>query len=421
MSKPYRVYALVVLFWANFLNYMDRFVVAVLEGALESKLHIDSVQFGYTVSAFTVGYILTAPFIGFFADRSNRPRLLAICVLIWSTATIQSGQTTTFHGLLAMRLLTGVGEAGCLIIGPSLVADTFSRARRGQMLALFYLGMPLGGAAGLIVGGVGGSLEMIFWIAGAPGLVVTALILLLRDPPRGAGDVPEAQAHTIDLSVFTMKGFRAYAELFRNRTLVLIMLAQAFAIFVFAPTINFGPRYFETVKGISLAKVSVTFGVVAAIAGIGGSYLSGLIGDMRARRHPGSYAAVAAFCFLLGTPLIMIGIHATHPTLYLVGMLLGFTLFFACMPALNTQIANVVSPHKRAMAFAVTVFVLHLLGDTISPPLFGFVKQNTSTETAFWIFPPVLLLSALACWLASRSAPRDVKTLDSQDPTQTPV
>ena len=422
MSKPYRAYALLVLFAANFLNYMDRFVVGALEGSLRTDLSLSKEKFGFTVAAFTVGYMLTAPFIGFFADRVNRTRILGGCVLVWSAATIGSGLAGSLTFLIAMRILTGIGEAGCLIVGPSLVADLFSRRHRGRMLAIFFLGMPLGGAAGFIVGGpiaAEFSWRWAFFAAGAPGILVAVLIVLLRDPPRGAGDVSEA--HTIDLSVFTMKGFRAYAELLRNRTLVLIMLAQAGAAFVFTPTVSFGVDHFITSKEIPLAEAAIKFGIIAAVAGIGGTFLSGLIGDLRARKHPGSYAGVAAVCFTLGTPMLLMGLHAVDGKLRATGLLLGMLLFFACMPALNTQIANVVSPHKRAMAYAVTVFVLHLLGDTISPPLFGFAADKLGSEAAFWIFPPLLLLSALLCFAASRTAPRDVKTLEPQDAPETPV
>jgi hypothetical protein len=45
------------------------------------------------------------------------------------------------------------------------------------------------------------------------------------------------------------------------------------------------------------------------------------------------------------------------------------------MPAVNTQIANVTSPAQRATAWALAVFVLHLLGDTAAPPLFGEVEE----------------------------------------------
>lgn len=424
MSRPYRAYALVVLFAANFLNYMDRFVVGALEGSLRAELSLSKAHFGYTVAAFTVGYMLTAPFIGFLADRVNRTRILGACVWVWSAATIGSGLAGSLKLLIVMRILTGIGEAGCLIVGPSLVADFFSRERRGQMLALFFLGMPLGGAAGFIAGGpiaAEHSWRWAFIAAGAPGLLVGLLILLLRDPPRGAGDVPEAKAHAIDFSVFTMHGFRAYAEIFRNRTLVLIMLAQAGAAFVFTPTVSFGVDHIMRAKEMPLAEVAIKFGVIAAVAGIGGTYLSGLIGDMRARRHPGSYAGVAAVCFTLGTPMLLMGLHAVDGKLRAVGLLMGMLLFFACMPALNTQIANVVSPHKRAMAYAVTVFVLHLLGDTISPPLFGFTADKLGSETAFWIFPPLLLVSALLCYAAAVRAPHDVKTIEPQDPPQTPV
>jgi hypothetical protein len=53
------------------------------------------------------------------------------------------------------------------------------------------------------------------------------------------------------------------------------------------------------------------------------------------------------------------------------------------MPAVNTQIANSVSSQTRAMAFALAVFILHLLGDTLAPPVFGRVDDLLG-ERAMW-------------------------------------
>jgi hypothetical protein len=78
------------------------------------------------------------------------------------------------------------------------------------------------------------------------------------------------------------------------------------------------------------------------------------------------------------------------------------------MPAVNTQIANAVPAEKRAMAYAVAVFILHCLGDTAALPAFGKVADLVGGKaTAFTIFSFSLLLAGGSCLLAWRFAPRE--------------
>ena len=49
-------------------------------------------------------------------------------------------------------------------------------------------------------------------------------------------------------------------------------------------------------------------------------------------------------------------------------------MFFNTGPA-NTVLANVVDPSIRAAGFAVNIFLIHALGDAISPPLIGRVSD----------------------------------------------
>jgi hypothetical protein len=77
------------------------------------------------------------------------------------------------------------------------------------------------------------------------------------------------------------------------------------------------------------------------------------------------------------------------------------------MPAVNTQIANSVPAHQRAMAYAMAVFILHLLGDTFANPIFGAVSDHIrSMQKTFLIFSFSLLLAGASCLLASRYAAR---------------
>src|SRR5690606_22616933 len=221
LSSGYLAYALAIVFFANFLNYADRQVVSALEVEIKSAFAMSKAEFGALWSAFTLGYMVFAPLIGYWAGRYRRTLLFAACVFIWSLATIGSGLATGKTGLFLSRFLIGVGEAGCLVIGPTLVADYFSDRVRGRALAIFFLGMPLGGTAGYLIGGLvthySGSWQNAFFVAGAPGLVVAVLIALLAEPSHVATGTSSKEPD---------RGARQYLGLLKNRTLMLIILAQ---------------------------------------------------------------------------------------------------------------------------------------------------------------------------------------------------
>src|SRR6185295_4356696 len=189
VSKSYLRYALAVIFFANFLSYLDRQVVAALEHQLKHAFHLRTSEFGWVGSAFTVGYMVFAPIVGFLIARHRRPRVFAVCVIVWSLATIGSGLAPNKWILYATRFFIGAGEAGCLVIGPTLLSDYFSKEVRGRILSLFFLALPLGGATGYIAGALINDhlgWKAAFYIAGAPGFLVAALIWKLIDPtPSG--------------------------------------------------------------------------------------------------------------------------------------------------------------------------------------------------------------------------------------------
>src|SRR5438552_11734540 len=194
IPKRYAIYALIVISVANFLSYLDRTVVSALERELRAKvadggLGLSKEEFGYLWTAFTIGYMVFAPIVGFLTDRTRRTWVFAFCVFVWSLATVYSGLAQEKPYLFAARFLIGIGEAGCLVIGPTLIADYFAKEVRGRALSVFFLGVPLGGTAGYMVAGYvtehWGGWRNAFYFAGVPGLVLALIILLLIDPPRG--------------------------------------------------------------------------------------------------------------------------------------------------------------------------------------------------------------------------------------------
>ena len=484
-TRGFLAVVLVVIFLANFFNYVDRMVLSGLEDAVKERFGIGKTAFGFLWAAFTIGYLVTSPFIGYLADHVRRTRLFALCVVVWSAATVGCALVEVFWQLVVMRVLIGIGEAGCLVVGPSLLADFFSRQKRGKALSVFFLGVPVGGAAGYILAGSVG-FPNAFYIAGIPGFVVGALLYFMAEPERGGSEEGEAHGH----GSVPAAGLKPYLDLLKTRSLLFIILAQTFAVITLMPLLHFGVEYFKESKvrqivsrlpegereemrewarllgdfpppdwgahrldeirkkeqgGLSLSGKEMDFrkeyaswkaarehrdevekirkkaalfvtsllGIFVLIGGPAGNFLGGLLGDKLRRRDPGAYAFLAGIGYLIGFPCTLFGMmFFPHPFSWVM-LFLAFTALFACMPLVNTQIANVVSSTQRAMAFAAAVFILHILGDTVAVPLFGAIAEagKDGGVLGFRLFPVSLVLAAVCSFVAWRAARGDVAAL----------
>ena len=98
---PGAIAALALLLGINLFNYIDRQVLAALEPDIRATFFTAGDQnamakTGALGSAFLVTYMVTAPFLGFLADRFSRWIIIGTAVIIWSLASGGSGLAPTF-------------------------------------------------------------------------------------------------------------------------------------------------------------------------------------------------------------------------------------------------------------------------------------------------------------------------------------
>ncbi|MDO9488361.1 MAG: MFS transporter, partial [Sphingomonadaceae bacterium] len=224
---------LVALLTTGFaLNLLDRQIINILAEPIKRDLGLADWQLGALSGlSFALLYSVAALPIARFADRSNRVTIVGIAILIWSFFTAACGMAASFVQLLLLRIGVGIGEAGGAPPSQSLIADSYPPERRSGALAIFAMGAPIGASLGLIGGGMLAGVIGWRWTlvcAGAPGLIVGALVLLtLRDPRR-----PQA--------VSAMPTLRAsLALLVSRRAFLLVALGSAMLGFV-----NYGAMAF---------------------------------------------------------------------------------------------------------------------------------------------------------------------------------
>ena len=404
MTDRRATYALAVLTFINLFNYIDRWVVAAVVEPVKRDLGLSDTQMGFIAASFIIVYMAVSPLFGILGDRRARPPLIALGVAIWSLATGLAGFARGFWSLFIARSAVGVGEAAYGTIAPALLADQFPLERRGRIMAVFFSAIPIGSAAGYVLGGLADQhfgWRAAFWLVGFPGVLLALLILTVKDPPRGQYDEGGAAA---------ARG-RERPPLHRlaaNRPYVLSVLGYAAYTFALGGLGFWMPAFLERERGMSRADATVTFGAIVIVTGFLGTFIGGFLGDRLLKRTRQSYLWVSGIATLLAAPLTFVGLSSASKPVYLTALVVAEVLIFMCTGPVNSAIVNAVSPFERATAVGLSVFVMHLFGDIPSPPLIGWISDRSSLAQGVLVVPVAVLVAGLiwsyAAWRGERTA-----------------
>lgn len=392
-----------LLLCVNLVNYLDRQVLYSLLPLIQAELRLSDVQAGSLASAFMVVYMLAAPPIGYLADRGGRRKWIAGGIALWSLATATSGLARTYAQLFAARAAVGIGEACYGAISPSFVAEHYPPRRRGRVLALFSMAIPVGSALGYVAGGSLGELwgwRSAFLAVGLPGLIMAALTLRLRDPRRDSAEPPGGE------SALQASAWRSYASLFKVPSYRLVTLAGAAMTFTLGGLAVWMPSFFNREWGMSVGQAGTLFGAITVVSGVLGSLSGGWLSDWALRFTSKAYFLVSGLGLLVGMPLAGLSLHSRDFTWTLAALFMAEFFLFLNMGPINAIIVAVTSPRLRSMAFAANILVIHALGDAISPSIIGWASDR-------WGLKAALLGACLGLGLAGALCLRGMRCYDS--------
>jgi len=422
--------SLALLIGINLLNYIDRYVLSAIEPIVRDDLLSGDpnakTKMGWLATAFLLTYMAASPIFGWLAEFMKRWAIIGVGVLLWSLATGACGLAQGFVMLLLCRVLVGVGEAAWGPVAPTVIADMYPPGKRGSVMAWFYVALPVGSALGFIIGGQVAAVmswHWAFFVVTPPGIILGVWALLRPDPPRG-GAVggqearPARRVRPADLRVLA-----------RTPSYVLNTLGMTLSTFAIGGMSFWMPTYVHQarlgVEGLSpeaaldqLAMVNRWFGAITVLAGLGGTIAGGYLSDWlhaRLRRggggawRGGAYFLVPGVSMLVAFPIFLGVLAAPFPLAWWLMFAAIFCIFLGTGPT-NTIIANVTHPSMRATAFAVNIFLIHALGDAISPPLIGYIADTTgSMNRAFAVVGVTILLSGVVWIVAGPRLARDME------------
>jgi multidrug resistance protein len=388
--------ALLVLTALNLLNYADRNVLFAVQPLVQDEFHLSKVQIGYLTSAFLGFYMIAAPFVGPLADRYSRKLIIVLGAIFWSGLTLLTAVTHTYTQLLIRHTLVGIGEATFVTIAPTFVADLFAEEKRGRILGVFYLAIPVGSAAGYLLGGNLAphyGWRFPFYIAAAPGFLLAIAVLFLKEPQRGQFD---------SLTETPERG--TVLGLARNPAFLAATLGMAAMTFSLGGIQVWMPQFLYSERHYSLARANFIFGILIVADGIVAALAGGWLGDYLLRRMKSSYYLVSAVSMALGVPVMIVALFAKGRAMVPAIAAAAFFLLLNTSP-LNAAVINSVGAHIRATAIAVNIFIIHLLGDVPSPTLMGWVADRHSLQAAFVLPVIAMVISSAILFYGMRFAP----------------
>lgn len=414
-ASPYSWYVVFVLIVAYTFSFIDRQILTLLVGPIRETLKISDTQISLLHGlAFALFYSIMGIPIGRMVDSRKRTNIIAGGIAIWSVMTAVCGLAQNFFQLFLARIGVGVGEAALSPGAYSMISDEFPPEQRPRAMSLYISAAYVGGGIATIAGGaliammppvnlpLIGPLEpwqALFGVVGLPGLLVALWVMTLREPARtGLKSGPQPSVRELKAFVFD-----------RRSAFGFLILGYAMSGVMWQAAIAWIPTYFIRIFGWTASEVSLPYGLISMVCGMGGIILGGWIATrLRTRGRLDANILIGLLAIAIALPSGVAATFATSPTLALA--LFGIFLFGCAMPWGSAVAAlHEITPNQmRGQISAIHLFCLSLIGTSVGPTMVALFTDKlfkndaalgSSMALTMAIAAPI---SAVLLWMARR-------------------
>jgi MFS family permease len=376
VSEGYRKYVLWLLFTVYAFNFADRSILTILMQPIKEEFKFSDTDMGLLGGlAFALLFCTLGIPIARWADRANRVFIISMSLFVWSISTVFTGLASNFTQLLLGRVAVGIGEAGGSPPAYSLLSDYFEPKRRSTAMAIYSMGIAGGVCLGLILGGQVAKVygwRAGFYVCGLPGMLLALIVrVTLREPPRGYSDpLPLTAAEPPPVREVVRKLWSKPA--FRHLSVAATM--QAFVGYGIG---SFNAAFLMRTYGLTVAQVGGWMALVTVAGGAAGTYFGGWWADRLSERHqdrrwqmwlPAIATLVALPLGLLVyiVPIKQVAIWTMIPAVGIASMYFGPTYSIT---------HGLVGARERALAGALMLFIINLVGLGMGPLLTGMLSD----------------------------------------------
>ena len=373
VNRAVRRYTLGVLVVVYTFNFIDRQILAILLPSIRTEFGVDDWVLGFLAgSAFALFYATLGVPIALLGDRLNRRNLIAVAVAIWSGMTALSGAAGNIVHLALARVGVGVGEAGFSPPAHSMISDLYPPEERSTAMGIFTLGISIGIMLAYLAGGwVAQNIgwREAFYLVGIPGIFLALVVrFTLKEPVRGMSD---GRADTDDRpGILTVAKF-----LLKRNSFLHLAIGSGLASFNGYAIISFFPSFMARSHGMSIVEIGVYLGLIIGISGglgfAGGGYVADKASRWGARWSLWTVSIATMIAWLFLFPIYL----SDNPYNVLAFMILptAFSNFY--LATTFAQVQGLVGLRMRAVASALLLFLLNIIGLGLGPQITGILSD----------------------------------------------
>ena len=383
-STLYRNYVLVLLTLVYVTNYADRSILSTLTQPIKTEFGLSDAMMGAMGGiAFALFYTTAGLPVAMLADRASRTRIIASAAAIWSFFTVLCGVATSAWQLFLARIGVGIGEAGGSPPAHSMISDLFPPKSRATALSIYALGVPLGFAAGSFIGAPVAEAygwRTAFLVLGLPGLFLALLVwLTVREPKRGHSDhgdgalqvLPEGPAPSLKTVLAFMASQRALVHVIAGATIVTITGYAG---------VNWNAAFLMRSHGLTLTEAGFYLGLVAIFASTAGTFLGGVLADTLGKRDRRWNSWIIALAYAVGLPIGAFALTTDDTNLAMWLLPVPVLVSGVYLGPTFAMVQNLVGVRMRALASAILLFVINLIGMGLGPWITGMLSDYFAAD-----------------------------------------
>ncbi|MFZ0266255.1 spinster family MFS transporter [Caulobacter sp.] len=430
-GSRYRYVVLAMLVLVYTLNFLDRQILGILAKPIKEEFGLSDGQFGLMSGlAFALLYTTLAIPIAWLADRFSRVWIMTTALTLWSGFTALCGFAGGFSALFLARMGVGIGEAGGVAPAYSMLADYFPKSQRARALAAYAFGIPLGTAAGTLVGGllaVHFGWRTAFIVVGLLGVALAPIFrLVVRDPRRGGADMAVGDTTTVQAPAAPLG--EVVRVLAAKPSFWLLSFGAASSSVCGYGVALWLPSFFMRSLDLTLSQTAWYYSGIAFFGGLMGIWLGGAVADRLGAKSKAGYPLTPAVAFLISVPCFLLAMNSGALVGGLGGqgggvasLALAFAIFLiptglnlAWLGPITAAVQHLAPAPMRTTASALFLLINNLLGIAVGTYYFGLVsdllKPAFGQESLRWSIYTGMgfyLVAALLFFLASRRLAKD--------------
>lgn len=415
-SRTAAYFALAVIILATMLNFLDAQVFGMMAQRIKGDFALTDEQLGFLIGpANVVFYVLVGIPMARLVDLYPRKIVLACGIAAIGGITMLGGLAQSFRQLFMSRMMVGAGGSAHAPGAYSMLADFFPPARLPRAIGFLQLGFIGGNALGILLGGQLISMasawpvahwmgltvhgwQRVLMMVGAPGLVISALMFTLKEPPR-RGVAVEGTAIPVGEVLREIGARKAiYLPLFIG---LAFSAAQSLGLAAWR-----APFLIRT-YGWSEARIGRWLGLIFLLSSLLGAACGTVFVEWLSKRHKDANVRASAILFAIAAPFEIIA--PLMPTGELSLLCIGVALACGIASAVpqNSAIQRITPNAMRGQVTAVYLFMFIVFG-ALGGQLIGSVTQRVFHSDAD-LWKSMICTAAVLMPLAAFSISRGIK------------